>query len=327
MIARHGVRTLFVLAALLLAAAADAAAQGAGQIVGRVVDAATGRGLTGARVAVQGAPVAANTGVDGRYTLNGVPAGSRTLTVSLLGYGTKTVTGVEVPAGGSASMDVSLSAQTLMLEGLTVSAERERGSVTRALDEQRTAVGVVNAISAEQIARSPDSDVAQSIRRVSGVTVQEGKFVVVRGLGERYTTTSLNGARIPSPEPERRVVPLDLFPSGVIQTVTTSKTFTPNLSGDFSGAMVNIRTQEYPRERSLSFSASAGMNPATFGAEAVLPPPPRWSGWAWPAPSATCRARSPRRGASWARTSPRPTSTASSTRSATSGFPSSRRWG
>ncbi len=86
--------------------------------------------------------------------------------------------------------------------------------MSRALDEQRTSTGVVNAITAEQIARSPDGDAAQAMQRVSGVTVQDGKFVFVRGLGERYTVTDLNGARLPSPEPERKVVPLDLFPAG-----------------------------------------------------------------------------------------------------------------
>ena len=74
------------------------------------------------------------------------------------------------------------------------------------------------------------------MQRVSGVTVQDGKYVFVRGLGERYTTTSLNGARIPSPEPERKVVPLDLFPSSLLEGITTSKTFTPDQPGDFSGA-------------------------------------------------------------------------------------------
>ena len=79
--------------------------------------------------------------------------------------------------------------------------------------EQRNATGIVNSVTTEQIERSPDSDAAQAVQRVSGVTVQDGKYVFVRGLGERYTTASLNGARLPSPEPERKVVPLDLFPS------------------------------------------------------------------------------------------------------------------
>src|SRR5690606_31343253 len=124
--------------------------------------------------------------------------------------------------------------------GITVSAERERGTVNRSLDAQRTAVGVLNSTTSEQIARSPDSDAAQAVQRVSGVSVRDGKYVFVRGLGERYTTTSLNGSRLPSPEPEKKVVPLDLFPSSLLEEITTSKTFTPDQSGDFSGAQVNL---------------------------------------------------------------------------------------
>ena len=260
--------------AFIAVGAAPVAAQ-AGQVAGRVVDAATGRPVAAARVAVQGLQLAANAGVDGRYTIGGVPAGARTLTVTALGYASKTVTGVVVPAGGTATQDVSLSAATLLLESVTVTAQAERGSVTQALDEQRTAVGVVNALGAEQIARSPDGDAAQAIRRVSGVTVQDGRYVVVRGLSERYTTAALNGARIPSPEPERRVVPLDLFPAGLLQTVSTTKTFTPNLSGDFSGALVNIRTRENPAEPFFSLGGTLGLNPEVTGRTLALPPPGR----------------------------------------------------
>ena len=100
---------------------------------------------------------------------------------------------------------------------------------------------------------------------MSGVTVQEGRYVVVRGLGERYTTASLNGARLPSPEPERRVVPLDIFPAGLLQSVTTTKTFTPDQPGDFSGAQVDIRTREYPARAQRSFSATIGANTSAAG--------------------------------------------------------------
>lgn len=258
---RNGVWALLLLAGLALPAGREASAQAAtGQVVGRVLDGATGRGLAGARVTVQGQAIAANAGVDGRYTLTRVPAGTHALVVSLLGYSTKTVTGVSVAAGGTASVDVSLSSSALQLEGLTVAAEREQGSVSRALDEQRNATGIINATTTEQIARSPDSDAAQAVQRVSGVTVQDGKFVYVRGLGERYTTTSLNGARIPSPEPEKKVVPLDLFPASLLEAITTSKTFTPDQPGDFSGAQVNLKTRSFPARRTFSFSLSGAYN-------------------------------------------------------------------
>lgn len=260
----------FAFVALLLAAAPLAAQ--AGQITGRVVDAATGRPLASARVAVQGLPLAASTRVDGRYQITGVPAGAQALSVTRLGYASKTVTDVSVTAGGTVTQDVTLSAAALLLEAVTVTAAAERGSVTAALDEQRTAVGVVNAVSAEQISRSPDGDAAAAVRRVSGVTVRDGRFVVVRGLSERYTTASLNGARIPSAEPERRVVPLDLFPAGLLEGVSTTKTFTPDLSGDFSGALVNVRTRAYPAQPTYSVSSSVGYTAGVTGETVMLPP-------------------------------------------------------
>ncbi|MDQ3222035.1 MAG: TonB-dependent receptor, partial [Gemmatimonadota bacterium] len=166
----------------------------------------------------------------------------------------------------------ALTASAVQLAEISVSAEAERGTVNRALDEQRNATNIVSSVSAEQIARSPDSDAGQAVQRVSGVTVQDGKYVFVRGLGERYTTTSLNGARIPSPDPERKVVPFDLFPSALLEGITTSKTFTPDQPGDFSGAAVNVRTREFPAQRVLTFSASAGLNSAATGKDLLRAP-------------------------------------------------------
>src|SRR5690606_28191654 len=103
-------------------------------------------------------------------------------------------------------------------------------------------------------------------------TVQDGKYVSVRGLGDRYTQASLNGARIPAPEPEKKVVPLDLFPSSVLAAITTSKTFTPDQPGDFSGASVDIRTREFAGRSFLSLSASMGLNDAVTGSRLGFAP-------------------------------------------------------
>ncbi len=263
--ARTWFAPLLLACTLALPGLASGQAGGTGRIVGRVLDAESGRALTGARILVQGTTRGATAGVDGRYLIQAVPGGTQTLTVSLVGYADKTITGLQVPGGGSVSADVTLSAQALGLEAITVTASAERGSVSRALDEQRTAVGVVSSVTAEQIARSPDGDAAAAVGRVAGVTVQEGRNVFVRGLGERYTTTTLNGARLPSPEPERRSVPLDLFPAGLLQSITTVKTFTPDLPGDFAGAQVNIETREFPTRRTLTVSTSGGFNDAATG--------------------------------------------------------------
>lgn len=255
---------------------AQAPTENLGRVTGRVVDAATGQGIVAAGVQIVGTTLGAQTGVDGRYTIVRVPAGTTTLSVRRIGYAAKTVTGIIIGANATAEQDITLAQANVQLSSVVVTATKEKGTVGEALNAQKNATNVVNAITAEQIARSPDSDAAQAAQRVSGVTVQDGKYLQVRGLGERYTTASLNGARIPSPEPERKVVPLDLFPAGLLQDVTTSKTFTPDQPGDFAGANVNIRTREFPAARQINYSASFGANSRVFGK--TLPFSPRAGG-------------------------------------------------
>lgn len=262
----------FLVTGLALALAATSASAQNSRVVGRVVDAQSGRPLAGAQVMVDGTRLGALAGVDGRYLIRMAPPGTLAVRAVMIGYATKTVTGLTVAEGGAVEVNIALDQSAVELEGITVSAGQERGSVARALDEQRRSVNVMSAITNEEMARSPDSDAAAAVKRVSGVTVQDGKYVFVRGLGERYTTTSLNGARVPSPEPERKVVPLDLFPSGLLQTVTTAKTFTPDLSGDFSGAQVNIQTRSFPTRRQFSLSASTGFNPLVTGKPILFAP-------------------------------------------------------
>lgn len=266
---------LILLLASLLAPASLAGAQNpaspTGRIVGRVIDGRTGEGLVNAGVQVVGTTSGVQSGIDGRYALTSVAAGTITLHVRRLGYAPKTVTGILLSSGETLEQNVALDPASVALEAAVVTAAAERGTVSEVLDQQRTSTNVVNSITREQIARSPDGDAAQAMQRVSGVTVQDGKYVFVRGLGERYTTTSLNGARLPSAEPERRVVPLDLFPSALIQSVTTVKNFTADQPGDFSGAQVDIRTREFPARRQTHLSVATGTNSRTRS-DLILPP-------------------------------------------------------
>ncbi|MEP6731816.1 MAG: carboxypeptidase regulatory-like domain-containing protein, partial [bacterium] len=237
-----------------------------GRIVGRIVDATTGAGIAEAGVQIAGTALGARSGLDGHFTLVGVPVGTITLQARRIGYASKSVTGLVVEVGKTLEQSITLTSSTVQLTAQVVTASKERGTVNEAIDAQRTAVGVVNSVTAEQIAKSPDGDAAQAVKRVSGVTVQDGKYVFVRGLGERYTTSSLNGARVPSPEPEKRVVPLDMFPAGLLQAITTSKTFTPDQQGDFSGALVDIKTKEFPASRSGAVQLGSGYAYGATGA-------------------------------------------------------------
>ena len=246
-----------------------------GQIVGKIVDGATGQGIVNAGIQVVGTSTGTLSGIDGRYRVK-VPAGTTTLQVRIIGYSPKTVTGIMVTENQTIEQDISMVSANIQLSAVSVTATKEKGTINDALNQQKNSTNVVNAITAEQIARSPDGDAAQAAQRISGVTVQDGKYIQVRGLSERYTTASLNGVRMASPEPERKVVPLDLFPSSLLQDISTSKTFTPDQPGDFAGANVNIRTKEFPARRQVNYSMSIGSNSRVFNRD--LPFAPRAGG-------------------------------------------------
>jgi hypothetical protein len=260
-----------LLVTLVLPASGLTQAPTAGRITGRNIDAASGIGLADAGVQVVGTSQGTQSGVEGRFSIGNVLPGTVTLSVRRIGYAPKTVTGLYLEAGQTLVQDISLTAATFQLTAQVVTADAERGSVNSALDAQKNSVNVVSSVTAEQIAKSPDGDAAQAVGRVAGVSVQDGKYVFVRGLGDRYTQTSLNGARIPSPEPEKKVVPLDLFPTGLLQSITTIKTFTPDQPGDFSGATVDIQTREFPARRTWAMSTSTGGSDAIVGRRLPMP--------------------------------------------------------
>lgn len=261
-----------------LSAQNEIAGTGPARIVGQILNAATGNPIPGARIQIEGGTAATTAGIDGRYNLAGIPAGEVAVRVTMLGHAPKVVTGIVLAQGQVVQINIGIEPQVLALEGLTVTLQQERGSAADLLDMQRLSSAVVSGISSEQISRSPDGDAASAVRRVSGVTVQDGRYVFVRGLGERYTTSSLNGARIPSPDPERKTVPLDLFPTGLLQSVSTVKTFTPDRPGDFSGGAVDIRTPEFPLIRTATFSVSTGYSPDITG-QSILQGPTESGEW------------------------------------------------
>jgi len=263
---RLAFRTLAFLLVLLGGLPLAAQQSPTARIVGRVVDATTGAGIVGVNIQIVGTTTGTTSGLDGRFAIANLSPGVVSLQARRIGYTPKTITGLVVDAGQAVDQNIALGASSTVLQATVVTASAERGTVAEALDQQRSASGIVNSVTAEQIQRSPDGNAAQAVQRVSGVTVQDDKYVSVRGLGDRYTTSYVNGARVPSPEPEKRVVPLDMFPSGLLQSITTTKTFTPDQQGDFSGAMVDIKTREFPARRTWSAQLTSGYSAGATGA-------------------------------------------------------------
>ncbi len=236
-----------------------------GTLVGRVVDARTAEPLVSAQVFIAGG-TGTLTNVEGRYIIRGVPAGVYTVQAQLIGYGTKAVTGVEVTGESPTVLDLVLETAAIEVEGITVSASAERGSTTSLLMERARATVVQDAIGADQISRSPDGDAGAALKRVPGLSVVDGKFAYVRGLGERYSSTTLNGAPLSSPVPDKKVIPLDIFPSGFLESIVTAKSYSPDQPGDYAGGLVQLTTKSFPSQRVFSVSVSGGWNSeATFG--------------------------------------------------------------
>ncbi|MGE0554477.1 MAG: TonB-dependent receptor [Gemmatimonadales bacterium] len=245
-----------------------------GRIVGRVVDRGTGRPLASVRVTIVGQTGAVETDLDGRFRSGPVPPGTHSLRAALIGYRPVAVDSIAVEAGRTATVTVALESAPLQLEELTVAAAVPQRAATDAglLAQQQAAPTVSDGLSAETMRRSPDSDAGDAIARVTGISVVDRKFVVVRGLSERYSSTMLNGAPLPSPEPLRKVVPLDVFPSSLLESIVTTKGATPDKPGDFAGGMVEIKTKEFPEEFTAQLKVSQEYNSnSTFEMAALAP--------------------------------------------------------
>jgi outer membrane receptor protein involved in Fe transport len=263
-------RTWLVALALVAVGPSSATAQDIGRIVGRVVEAGTARPLSAVQVFTADQSVGTLSDVDGRFLLLNVPAGPVDIQAQIIGYATKTITGVQVTRGQVTQLDITLESSAVALEGITVSAEREEGSAAFLLDQRRTSRSLLDAVGAAEIAASPASDAADVATRITGVTVSEGKYVYVRGLGDRYSQTSLNGAPLPSPEPEKETVPLDLFPSGFLESLTTQKSYTADRPADFAGGTVEIQTKEFPEAFSFTVGLGTSFNDRSAGKSTFL---------------------------------------------------------
>lgn len=226
-----------------------------GTITGRVVEEKELKPISGARIFVSGSSESTRTDPEGRFTVK-VSSGSVTLAVIHPEYATETVTGIDVPENGTSSVEVKMTPSAAELETEVVRVLKLEGTLEVVQAERRDQKSVMEIISAEQISKSGDSDAAGALKRVTGLTVVNGRYVYVRGMGERYSSSLLNGSTLPSPEPERRAVPLDLFPVGMVESVVVQKSYSPELPGEFGGGLVQIRTRGIPD----GFFATAGLS-------------------------------------------------------------------
>lgn len=240
------------------AVAQDAASTGA--VAGTVVEEQRGEPLPGANVTIEGTSTGTSTDLDGRYRIDELEPGTYDLVVSFVGFQRKTVTGVEVAAGETTPLDVALAEETEQLDEVVVQAQTARDSEAGLLKDRAEAVAVSDAISAETIGRAGAGTAADAMRKVTGASIVEGKYVNVRGLQGRYVETELNGSTMPSADPDGNSVALDIFPSNLIDNIVTTKTFTPDQSGTLTGGSINISTKSFPEDLFFNASVSTSFN-------------------------------------------------------------------
>jgi outer membrane receptor protein involved in Fe transport len=232
-------------------------------IEGRVVDSETGEPLPFVNIILEGGAGGAATDLDGYYRIYGVTAGIYRVTARMLSYADLTVTDVVVTSGEITRLDFSLTPEAIQMDPIVVEAARVRSTVSALLNSQKKSAVISSGVSAEQISRSPDSRASDALKRVTGLSVVNDKHVFVRGLSERYSNARLNGSSLPSPEPDKRSVPFDIFPSNLLSNIVITKSFLPSLPGDFAGGCIQLTTKEFTENLIAKLSTSYGFNTQT----------------------------------------------------------------
>lgn len=236
-----------------------------GSVSGTLRESWEGQPLGGATVTVRGTTLATTTNPQGQYQIDRVPVGDQILRFSRSGYVATVVTEVRVLAGQTTRVDGALRPEFFELEEYEVTAAEFGEQSVQLLEDRQQASGLLDSISSEQFSRVGASDAADIVSKVPGITISEGKNPVVRGLNERYVGVTLNGAEVPSADPYKKSVQLDMFPAGLIQSVVVNKSFTPDQPGNFTGGGVNIVTKSFPERFALTLGAGVEFNTrATF---------------------------------------------------------------
>ena len=260
---RAGSRVVAATLALLCATASLALGAANGKVQGKLVGTDTGEPIGFADVLLLPADttlrrVGGLTNADGTFLLEATP-GRYTLQFRALSYATKRIEGVTVVAGELIPFNTALTPEAIQQEEVVVEAKALQNTEAALLSARKKAASLGDAVSSEQVRKSADKDAAEVLRRVTGLSVSDGKYVFVRGLGERYSSTEVDGVRIASPEQNKRVVPLDLLPANLLDNIVVQKTYTADRPGEFGGGDVQVRTKDFPGHRTWSFSISQGI--------------------------------------------------------------------
>lgn len=250
-----------------LLSAGGVKAQGeVGLLSGSVVESELGFVISGATVSIEGVNLKATTDNEGRFRIENVKSGTYTLVVSREGFIAETFRDQVVRGGEVTNLTLPITAKVIEYDTFVVLPEEESGGTTALVIDTPTAIGAVGTtLGAEFISQSGASDAGEALAKVSGASVADSRYVVIRGLSDRYNVVVLNGARVPSSDPDRRAVNIDIFPGNLIENLVVQKTFSPELPGEVTGGYVNVITTGIPKENFVKFSFGIGYNHQATG--------------------------------------------------------------
>ncbi|MFO7848064.1 MAG: TonB-dependent receptor [Balneolaceae bacterium] len=243
-----------------------------GTLTGNVIDEKTGEEIIGVNIYIPELSTGTTTDVSGRYNIRLEP-GTYTVEYSYISYQKKIISDVEIEAGETTEIDIALSAENEELDEVMVSANRIDNNEVSLLRLRQKSLPVQDGISSQEINRIGFSNSAESMRQVTGASVEGGKFIVMRGLGDRYSVSSMDGVTLPTTDPYKNSAGLDLIPTSMVDNIVVKKTFSPELPGNFTGGAVDITTKSLPDNLFLRLSTSVSYNDQTTFSDNFLGDP------------------------------------------------------
>lgn len=233
-------------------------------IEGSVVGDSNGMPIPGVDVIIKNLKLSTITDSDGKFNFRNVASGNFEVELSSFGFKSKVISEVITTKNEITYLNTTLSEQKNELKEVVITRTKAKTeSVKSLLVMQKNSVTVSDGISAETIKRTPDKNTSDVIKRISGASIQENRFVIIRGLNDRYNAAFLNGAPLPSSEPDRKAFSFDIFPSNMLDNLIITKTASPDLPGDFAGGVIQINTKSVPENNFQTFSFGYGSNTIT----------------------------------------------------------------
>lgn len=236
-----------------------------GSIQGKVIDGITGETIPGVIVELIPNSTKTSSDLDGKYNFNKLQKGTYSIKVIYTEFPTQIITEIPVNPNEVTSIDVTMKDTTgaAQVDEVVITARRNYESVNVLLLQQKNAASVSDGISAETIKRTPDKTTSDVLKRVSGASIQENKFAVIRGLNDRYNAAFLNGAPLPSTESDRKAFSFDIFPANMLENLVITKTATPDQPAEFAGGIIQITTKGIPDKKFFTVAGGAGYNTIT----------------------------------------------------------------